>query len=338
MGSPLGFETTMLLALLVVVAVVAAASLTAVVLLARRRGSPADGLALLQQQIDGLRGDLATHFDHQSTRLELAHETMGQRLDHASRSVAEVGQQLGKLEVATQQVLEVGQSVASIENLLRAPKLRGVLGEMLLAEILRQSLPATLFKLQYPLRSGERVDAVIRIGDALLAVDAKFPLENLRRAQEAGQETEREAYRRAFGRDFKKHVDDISAKYIAPEQGMLPIAFLYVPAENVYQQAVLGDWQLAEYALARRVIPTGPLGFYAFLQTVLVGSRALAVSGRAGKILGGLEQAGIEAGLLEQELSKLSRHLELARTNAEEVRRRLTRLSETIERTRTGLD
>jgi DNA recombination protein RmuC len=234
--------------------------------------------------------------------------------------------------------MEVGQSVAGIENLLRAPKLRGVLGEMLLAELLRQSLPESLFELQYPLRGGERVDAVIRLGKELLPIDAKFPLENLRRALETTHEKEKLTYRRAFARDFKKHVDDIATKYIAPDQGTLPLAFLYVPAENVYQQAVLADWELAEYALSRRVVPTGPLGFYAFLQTILLGSRTLAVSGRSREILASLDQAHLDLGLVSEELSKLSRHLELARSNAEQAEKRLTGLSVTLDRARGARD
>jgi DNA recombination protein RmuC len=268
--------------------------------------------------------------------LDQAHATVGERLDQASRTVAEVGQQLGRVEHATQRVLEVGQSVAGIENLLRAPKLRGVLGEILLGEILRQSLPAALFKLQYPLKSGERVDAVIQVGESLLPVDSKFPLENLQRAEKAEAEAERASLRRAFGRDFRKHVDDIASKYIAPGDGTLPLAFLYIPAENVYQQAVLADWQLAEYALAKRVIPTGPLGFYAFLQTVILGSRALAVSGRSGEILSAMDQVALELERVQQELSKLRRHLDLARTNVDQAEKRTGRLAETIDRARSS--
>ncbi len=91
---------------------------------------------------------------HQSTQLEQAHETMGERLDRASTSVAEVRQQLGVLEQATDRILEVGKTVAGIEDLFRAPKPRGVLGEVLLAELMRQVLPPPLFELQYAFKSG----------------------------------------------------------------------------------------------------------------------------------------------------------------------------------------
>jgi DNA recombination protein RmuC len=335
----LSTDLILIVALAAVVIAVALSAATTFLLLSRRRaGDTASGLPLIQHQLDALRSEMAGHMEHQSNRLEQAHATVGERLDQTSRTVSEVGRQLGRVEQATQRVLEVGQSVAGIENLLRAPKLRGVLGETLLAEILRQSLPASLFKLQHQLKSGERVDAAIQVGEVLLPVDAKFPLENLRRAEQAESEAERASFRRAFGRDFRKHVDDIALKYIAPEQGTLPLAFLYIPAENVYQQAVLADWQLAEYALARRVIPTGPLGFYAFLQTVLLGARAMAVSGRSREILAALDQAALELERAGQEISKLRRHLDLARSGVDGAEKRLGRLAETIDRARHTTD
>jgi DNA recombination protein RmuC len=333
-----GLETTLLaafLSLVVLAAVIGAALIFA--LTRRPAGRPSEGVALLQQQLTALRSELASYLQHQSTQLEQAHETMGERLDRASTSVSEVRQQLGVLEQATERVLEVGKSVAGIENLLRAPKLRGVLGEVLLAELLRQVLPPSLFHLQHPLRSGERVDAAVQVGDHLLPIDAKFPLENLRRADEASG-AERESYQRAFARDFRRHVDAIASKYIAPDQGTLPMAFLYVPAENVYQQAILGDWKLAEYAVSRHVVPMGPLGLYAFLQSALLGSRTVAVPARAREILAGLEQIALELRQLEDEMSKLGRHLGLARGSLEQLGKRSVRLSETVDRARSTLD
>ena len=274
---------------------------------------------------------------HQSTQLEQAHETMGERLDRASTTVAEVRQQLGVLEQATERVLEVGKTVAGIENLFRAPKPRGVLGEVLLAELIRQVLPPPLFELQYAFKSGERVDAAVHVGENLLPIDAKFPLENLRRADEAPA-AERDAFLRAFARDFRKHVDAIANKYILPGEGTLPLAFLYVPAENVYQQAILGQWELAEYAISRRVVPMGPLGLYAFLQSALLGTRSAAVPAQARELLAGLEQIAIELRQLEEEMAKLGRHLGLARNNLEQMERRTGHLSETVDGARSSLD
>jgi len=328
-------EITLLAAVVVAATLVALA--VAFLLVRRPAGDSSQGMALLQQQLSALRAELSGYMQHQSAQLEQAHETMGARLDRASTSVAEVRQQLGVLEQATERVLEVGKTVAGIENLLRAPKPRGVLGEVLLGELLRQVLPPALFELQYTFKSGERVDAAVRVGENILAIDAKFPLENLRRADEAS-DAEREAFLRAFGRDVRKHVDAVASKYIVPGEGTLPLAFLYVPAENVYQQAVLSDWDLAEYAVSQRVVPMGPLGLYAFLQSALLGSRAIAVPAHSREILAGLEQLSIELRLLDEEMAKLTRHLGLARNNLEQMERRTGHLSETVDRARSSLD
>ena len=333
----MSLEIALLAALVVAAALVALAVTLYFLAGARRPDGSSEGITLLQQQLNALRSELAGYMQHQSTQLEQAHETMGERLDRASTTVAEVRQQLGVLEQATERVLEVGKTVAGIENLFRAPKLRGVLGEVLLAELLRQVLPPPLFELQYAFKSGERVDAAVHVGENLLPIDAKFPLENLRRADEAPA-AERDAFLRAFARDFRKHVDAIANKYILPGEGTLPLAFLYVPAENVYQQAILGQWELAEYAISRRVVPMGPLGLYAFLQSALLGTRSAAVPAQARELLGGLEQIAIELRQLEEEMAKLGRHLGLARNNLEQMERRTGHLTETVDAARSSLD
>ena len=330
----------MSLEIALLVAVVVAALLVALavaLLFTRRPGGSSEGVTLLQQQLSALRSDLAGYMQNQSTELAQAHETMGERLDRASSSVSDVRHQLGVLEQATERVLEVGKTVAGIEDLLRAPKMRGVLGEVLLAELIRQVLPPTLFELQYAFKSGERVDVAVHMGENLLPIDSKFPLENLRRADEAPA-AERDSFLRAFARDFRKHVDAIANKYILPAEGTLPMAFLYVPAENVYQQAILGEWELAEYAISRRVVPMGPLGLYAFLQSALLGTRSAAVPAQARELLAGLEQIAIELGQLKEEMAKLGRHLGLARNNLEQMERRTTHLSETVDGARSSLD
>ena len=304
--------------------------------LALNRALP-DAVSLLAQQLEAVRAELAQHLRHQSALSERAQQSMGDQLQRASQSMTAVGRQLGVLEQATERVLEVGRSVAAVEGLLRVPKFRGVMGETMLAEILRQALPPALFELQYRFRRGETVDAVVRIGELLLPVDAKFPMENLRRLADEPDPRAAEALRKAFARDFRKHVDDIGERYIAPDEGTLPMAFLYVPAENVYQQAVLGAPELAEYALARRVIPVGPLGFYACLQSVLYGARALAAAGHSRDLLAGLEQVAAELERLRPEVARLGRHLSFARAGCEEVERRVVRLDEAVERARSAL-
>src|SRR5207247_780003 len=132
----------------------------------------------------------------------------------------------------------MGETVSEVQQLLQVPRLRGTIGEVWLEELLRQILPGH-YEMQYQFRSGERVDAVLRLGERLVPVDAKFPLEACQRMlATSGPEQERE--RRAFARSLKDRIDEIADKYIRPDEGTYEFALMYIPAESVYYEAVMG--------------------------------------------------------------------------------------------------
>src|SRR6185369_5701362 len=172
---------------------------------------------------------------------------------------------LGELREATTKVYEVGRDVATLHDILRAPKLRGGLGELLLGDLLAQVLPPAHFTLQHAFRSGERVDAVVRLGDGLVPIDSKFPLEDFRRLLEAADDDQRTRARKAFVARVRKHVDDIATKYVLPDEGTYDFALMYIPAENVYYETIIRDAasDLVAYALAKKVIPVSPNTLYA---------------------------------------------------------------------------
>lgn len=304
-----------------------------VLLLVLWRGTAGGGVALLQQQLVELRTRLDALVGAQGEVPRALAEGSAEQ----TRSLAEVREQLIQLAEATSRLEAVGRSVAEVQDLLKVPKLRGTLGEVWLEELLRQVFPPGLYEMQYGFAAGERVDAVIRVGDRLVPVDAKFPLEACQRAFAAtGEEAERE--RRAFRRSLRDRVDEIADKYIRPEEGTFDFALMYIPAENVYYEAVVhgadptDDDSLVAYALNRRVIPVSPNTFYAYLAAILHGLRGLEVERRAQEILaalGGLQQ---QVTRFQRAYELVGRHLDHAAKQYDESGRQLTRVQDQLGR------
>jgi DNA recombination protein RmuC len=155
--------------------------------------------------------------------LQKSSDSMNTRLDNATEVVGDLREKVG-------QIHEVGKAAQELVNIMRAPKLRGGMGELFLGDLLAQILPQEHYSLQHRFKSGEAVDAVIRIGPKLVPADAKFPYENFKRVVEATADVERVAARKQFLRDVKKHVDAIATKYILPDEGTYDFALMYVPA------------------------------------------------------------------------------------------------------------
>jgi len=271
------------------------AFLVAVLVLAVLR-RPGDGRAadLIQQQLIELRA----RFDQLVAAQQEVPKALAQGSADQARLLSDVRERLGALGEATRRLETVGVAVSEVQQLLQVPKLRGTIGEIWLEELLRQILPASHYEMQYGFRSGERVDAALKLGDRLVAVDAKFPLESCQRMLAAsGAEAERE--RRGFARSLKQRIDEIADKYIRPDEGTYDFALMYIPAENVYYEAVLRaeDPEDAKsvlgHAMRRRVIPVSPHTFYAYLLVILHGLKGMRVEQQAREIeerLGALRQ------------------------------------------------
>jgi DNA recombination protein RmuC len=263
-----------------------------------------------------------------------AQKTMGQRLDEASRAVTEVHGQLGALGEATRRMEQVGRDIAGLEQILRAPKMRGGLGEILLERLLAEILPTGAYRLQHAFRSGDKVDAAVVVADRLVPVDSKFPLENFRRMLEEPEEEPRRQSRKAFLKDVRGRVDEIAKKYIVPDEGTFDFALMYVPAENVYYEVILrdeGEDSLLGYALSRRVVPVSPNSFYAYLQVILLGLRGLRIEQNAREILGALGRLQADAARVREHFDTLGRHITNAKNKYDETTTSLARLEGKIE-------
>ncbi|MBN2538023.1 DNA recombination protein RmuC [candidate division WOR-3 bacterium] len=318
--------------------------LLAVLLRRAPRGADPTGLALLQQQLDSLREQTARSLGDNTTALNqrLAEldrqmgrnsEAISTRLESAGRTVENVRQSLGELSQATERIHDVGRNIASLQDILRTPKLRGIIGEYFLGDLLRQVVP-NHHELQYRFRSGEAVDAVVRLGGRLAPIDAKFPLEDFQRLTAETDDAARVRLRRAFVAALRKHVDAVASKYILPDEGTFDFALLYIPAENVYYETIIraapGEDSASDYALARKVIPVSPNTLYAYLQAIVLGLRGFRIEQRAEEILRHIGRLQHEHGRFREEFETLGRHLGNARNKYDDAAKRLDRFQEKL--------
>jgi len=293
------------------------------------KGVSEPALLVMQQQIANLTTQL-------TSQLNAITSQVSERLGDTTQVVTSVKESLGRMEEANRRIFEVGKDISSLQDLLRAPTFRGEVGEFLLANLLGQILPQEHFTLKHKFKNGEVVDAVIRLGNRLVPVDSKFPLENFKRMLETSGEEDKQASRREFVRDVKKHIDDISDKYILPDEDTFDFALLYIPAENVYYETIIKDETVGEekgicsYALSKRVIPVSPNSFYAYLQALVLGLKGLRIEKAAEEILGNLTRLRGDLIKFKEDFEVLGRHLSNSRTRYEEAGRKLDRLGEKL--------
>lgn len=310
-----------------------------------RSRPPAGELHLLLQQLEALRQQQVQALDNNTQLLNqrlseinrLLAENTGQinsRLDNAARMVSDVSRALGELSKASQQIYEIGKNIASLQEILRAPKPRGVLGELFLGNLLQEMIPNN-YELQYRFRSGVKVDAVVRLGQRLVPIDAKFPLENFQRLLTAPDDNSRRSLRKQFLNDIKKHIDSIAEKYILPDEGTFDFALMYIPAENVYYETIVANpteekETILNYAFSRRVIPVSPGTIYAYLQTLILGLRGLEIDRKAIEILDHLNRLQAEISRFREKFETIGSHLTNAHNRYEEAARDLVRLTEKV--------
>ena len=304
-------------------------------------GRSLDGnVQLVHQQLSTLSSQISSHLNSVASQLsEQVGTGMGlvqKASQHFSDRVQEVQARMAQLDEANKRILEVGRSIATLQEILRAPKIRGGLGEFLLGDLLAQIMPAEYFALQYPFKSGERVDAVIRLSQGLVPVDAKFPLENFQKSLMAQEDGARRNFLKFFAADVKKHVESIANKYILPHEGTCDFALMYIPAENVYYEAFIKDEALGEakslreYAFEKHVIPVSPNSFYAYLHTILLGLRGLKVEESAREILRHLSGLHGQLARFQDEFRKLGKHLEQAKGSFDSAQRQLEKFSDKL--------
>lgn len=201
---------------------------------------------------------------------------LNERLDKAAAVIRDVGKEVGQMS-------EIGRGMRELQDFLKSPKLRGNIGEQVLKDLISQMFPKNTFNLQYQFKSGVRVDAAIKTDAGILPIDSKFPMENFQKMTKAASEKEKDDLQKEFVRDVKKHITDISKKYILPEEGTMDFALMYVPSESVYYELV-NITEVMDFAKRERVYIVSPSTLYAHLQTILLSYEGKKIEGRSREV------------------------------------------------------
>jgi len=271
------------------------------------------------------------------SQLQSVNSGMGQRLDNAAKVFGDVQKSIGSLNEKSQQIFEVGKDIASLQEILRAPKMRGGLGELFLENLLEQIMPhKDYYELQHSFKSGERVDAVIKIGSKLVPVDSKFPLESFRRVVELKSEDDKKRAKREFVKAVKDHIDAIAAKYILPDEGTYDFALMYIPAENVYYEAAikdddeLGEKSIFNHAISKKVIPVSPNSLYAYLQVIILGIRGMKVEEKAQEVIKALITLKGSLGKFTQDFEVIGSHIDNIKSSYERAVKSLDKFEDKL--------
>ncbi|OGM13810.1 hypothetical protein A3A76_04845 [Candidatus Woesebacteria bacterium RIFCSPLOWO2_01_FULL_39_23] len=270
--------------------------------------------------------ELLEYLKTTNTRLDEQSKNFNQRLDNAARVIGDVQKNLGEMS-------EVGRGIRSLQEFLQSPKLRGGLGEEVLKEMIGQTFPKNSFHLQYPFKSGVKVDAVLKTEAGLLCIDSKFPMENFNAMIKGETERDREIAKKNFAGDVKKHMDDIARKYILPEEGTMDFALMYIPSEAVYYEVVSLP-QLIAYSRNMRVYPVSPNTLYAHLQVLLLSFEGKELEAKSREVFKILRAAQKDYEKLGVALSILQKHLNNAYNTMSGVLSGFTQLGQKISSTR----
>jgi len=290
----------------------------------------------LNQQILSLQNQLG---DIQKRQLESANQSLAEQTGFYQRSQAmlnDVHRKLGGLEQASRQIQELGRDIGELQDILKAPKLRGNLGEFLLEELLRQVLPERNFETQYRFRDGTVVDAVVKLGDRLVPIDSKFPLESFQRLLAVEGEAARLQEKREFVRVVKKKIDEIAAKYIKESEGTYNFALMYIPAENVFYEVIVAEnlkdrkYELSAYAMERKVVPVSPNSLYAYLMAIALGLKGFKIEQQAKIIMGELAKVQGAFGEFYGDFVLVGKHLKNAAAKYDDSAKKAERFNDRI--------
>lgn len=281
-----------------------------------------ESLLLLQQQLQELSRTMDNRLSETNkamqegsrTQFRESRELMQEINKEMNEQLRNVVQRTTEVSESSKQVFQVADQLKELQNILKNPKQRGILGEYYLETVLQNVLPPDSFKMQYAFEDGEIVDAAVFVKGKVIPVDSKFSLENYNRFVEATDGTEKMQFEKVFVNDLKLRISE-TAKYIRPTEKTTDFAFMFIPHEGIYYDLLsnkvgAGEENLIQRAAGKyKVIIVSPTSFLAYLQTVLQGLKAMEIEEKAQDIIKNVEKLSGHIARYEDYYQKLGNTL-----------------------------
>jgi len=281
--------------------------------LTRQKRRSDDGAPLFKMLADEMK-DLRRTMDE---KLHQSNESIRYQSSESQRLIREITREITEVKETGKQVMGFTDQLQQLQNMLKNPKSRGILGEYYLETLLKNTLPPGSYQMQFPFPNGEIVDAAVFVKDKVIPIDSKFSLENYNRISDAIDPTEKDRLEKLFMNDLKNRIIETS-KYIRPEDGTMDFAFMFIPHEAIYYDLIVNKIgamtedteNLIQRAASKyRVIIVSPTSFLAYLQTVLQGLKALQIEESAKEIQKRVGELGKHLSAFHDYHEKLGKNL-----------------------------
>ncbi|OGF89187.1 MAG: hypothetical protein A3B91_02630 [Candidatus Yanofskybacteria bacterium RIFCSPHIGHO2_02_FULL_41_29] len=280
----------------------------------------------------------ASHYSVLHQRLDSFTDLMNKQLENSRQSseraslavhqqVQGFTQGLTQLHENMKQMHDSVKSVTSFQDIFKSPKLRGLWGEMSLEAALAQYFSRDIYDTQHYFKSGEAVDAILRLpNNMILPIDAKFNWENFEKMVNAGNDMDREVFRKAFYSDVKKKIDEIASKYILPSEGTTDLALMYVPAETVYYELInnIKDVDIPSYARGKKIFMVSPNTFAMSVSAIMHWFKDVQFSKQTKEIIQRLSRIATDGEKLGENFRKLGKHISDSKSAYDDAEKRLS--------------
>lgn len=272
---------------------------------------------LIKQDLEAIKGEIQATREKNIETLQSQFQESRKITQESSRIMINMTERLTKLDETNKRVEGFAAQLQSLENILKNPKQRGILGEYSLRMLLESAFTPKQFQMQYAFKDGQIVDAALFIGDKIIPVDSKFSLENYNKIVNEKDPAKKEQLEKIFKQDLKNRIDE-TAKYIRPQEGTFDFALMFIPAEGIYYDLMVNEVgavktntrDLLEYAVwEKNVHIVSPNSFYAYLQTILQGLRAFTIEESAKEIKKNVEMLSKHLAAFDDYMNKLGNNL-----------------------------